>query len=331
MVPMASGGDGGGSIRIPSGYCGLFGLKPSRGRTTLGPDYGECWQGAAVEHVLTRSVRDSAAMLDAVCGPLAGDPYFIPGPGAPFLAEADKEPVSLKIGFTTRSPLGTSVHPECVKAVEHAARLLESLGHEVEETDPGIDGTALAKSYFMMYFGEMAADIHDLENVLGRKARPGDVEDPTWSLSLLGSAYSAGEFVLSLREWNKASRIMGAFFGSHDLLLTPTTAFPPARIGELKVKGVEEVLMRISNRLGLGRIMRLSGIADKVAVESLARTPFTQLANVTGLPAASVPLYWTGDNLPCGVQLVAPYAAEALIIRLASQLEKAQPWFDRVP
>jgi amidase len=281
--------------------------------------------------VLTRSVRDSAAMLDAVCGPLAGDPYFIPKPGSSFLAEVDQEPASLKIGFSTKSPLGTDVHPECVKAVEHAARLLESLGHVVEEADPGVDGTALAKSYFMMYFGEVAADIQDLVRVLGRKPRPADVEGPTWALSLLGNAYSAGEFVLSLREWNKASRAMAAYFGSHDLLLTPTTAFPPAKIGELRVKGVEEFLMRISNRLGIGRIMRLSGIADKVAVESLARTPFTQLANVTGLPAASVPLYWTPDNLPCGVQLVAPYAEEALIIRLAAQLEKAQPWFDRVP
>jgi amidase len=331
MVPMASGGDGGGSIRIPAGYCGLFGLKPSRGRTTLGPSYGECWQGAVVEHVLTRSVRDSAAMLDAVCGPMAGDPYGIPKPRRRFLSEIDKDPGRLKIGFSARSPLGTEVHPECSQALEHAAHLLEGLGHDVEEAYPGVDGLTLAKSYFMMYFGEVAADIQELKGMLGRRPRPSDVEGPTWSLALLGRAYSAGEFVLAMREWNRASRAMADYFGSYDLFLTPTTAYPPARIGELKVTGVEEILMKFTNKLGLGSLMRLSGIADKIAVETLARTPFTQLANVTGLPAASVPLHWTRDNLPCGVQVIAPYAEEALIFKVCAQLEKAQPWFGRRP
>jgi amidase len=270
-------------------------------------------------------------MLDAVCGPVPGDPYFIPRPPAPFLEETRREPGTLIIGFTTRSPLGTEVHPECRKAVEHAARVLEGLGHRVEEAEPAIDGTALARSYFMMYFGEMAADITELDGVLGRKPRPGDVEEPTWSLALLGRAYSAGEFVLAMREWNRAARAVGAFHERYDLLLTPTTAFPPAKIGELKVGGIEEILMKVANRLGVGKLMRLSGIADKIAIDSLARTPFTQLANAAGLPAVSVPLYWTEDNLPCGVQLVARYAEEALLFRISSQLEQAQPWFERRP
>lgn len=331
MVPMASGGDGGGSIRIPSAYCGLFGLKPSRGRTTLGPAYGESWQGAVVEHVLTRTVRDSAAMLDAVCGPMPGDPYGIPRPENRFLLEMEKDPGRLNIGFSTKSPLGTEVHPECRQAVEHAARLLESLGHNVEEADPPVDGTAIAKSYFMMYFGEVAADIQEFSDMLKRKLTPDDVEGTTWSLALLGRAYSAGEFVLAMREWNRASRAMAGYFERYHLFLTPTAAFPPARIGELKVSGVEEILMKVTNKLGLSRLMRLSGIADKVAVESLSRTPFTQLANITGLPAASLPLHWTRDNLPCGVHLTAPYAEEGLIFRISAQLEKTQPWFDRRP
>ncbi|HQO81310.1 MAG TPA: amidase [Deltaproteobacteria bacterium] len=331
MVPMASGGDGGGSIRIPSSYCGLFGLKPSRGRNPTGPDHGQIWQGAAVEHVLTRTVRDSAAMLDAVNGPAPGDPYEIPRPERPYLDEITRSPGALRIGFTTASPLNTPVHPECVKAVNHAARLLESLGHKVEESGPQVDGAALARSYFMMYFGEIAADIEEMRQVLGRKAVPEDVEGPTWTLNLLGRAYSAGEFVSSLREWNRAARAMGDFHRTYDLLLIPTTAYPPVKIGELKPSPAEEIIMKITNRLGLGRLMRLSGIVDRIAIDSLAKTPFTQLANLTGQPAMSVPLHWTAEGLPCGVQFIASFGNEACLFRLAAQLEEAQPWFDRRP
>lgn len=331
MAPMASGGDGGGSIRIPSSYCGLFGLKPSRGRNPTGPEYGQIWQGATVEHVLTRTVRDCAAMLDEVNGPAPGDPYVIPRPERSYLEELEHSPGALRIGFTTTSPLNTPMHPECVTAVERTARLLESLGHTVEEAGPRIDGMALARSYFMMYFGETAADIEEMQHILGRKAVPDDVEGPTWSLNLLGRAYSAGEFVSSLREWNRAARAMGDFHRNYDLFLTPTTAYPPVKIGELKPSPVEEILMKITNRFGLGRLVRLSGMADKIAIDSLAKTPFTQLANLTGQPAMSVPLYWTQNDLPCGVQFIASFGNEACLFRLAAQLEKAQPWFDRRP
>jgi amidase len=331
MVPFASGGDGGGSIRIPASYCGLFGMKPSRGRNPTGPEYGQIWQGAAVEHVLTRSVRDSAAMMDAVNGPDAGAPYIIPRPERPYLEEAAREPGPLKIAFTIKSPLNTGVHPECLKAVENAAALLTNLGHHVDEAEPDIDGIALAKSYFTMYYGEIAADIEDLNKALGRKAKPSDVEGPTWALKLLGDAFTAGEFVHAIRQWNTFARQMGLFYQKYDLYLTPTTAFPPVRIGELKPKPIEERLMKITNTLNLGKIIRLSGIADKLAIESLAKTPYTQLANIAGLPAMSVPLHWTADGLPCGVQFIAPFGDEATLFRLAGQLEKAQPWFDRRP
>lgn len=331
MVPMASGGDGGGSIRIPSSYCGLFGLKPSRGRNPCGPEYGPVWQGAEVEHVITRTVRDCAAMLDAVCGPGPGEPYYMPKPIRPFMEEIGQEPGSLRIGFTARSPIRADVHHECRKAVEGTARLLEGLGHKVEEAEPGIDGIALAHSYFMMYFGEMAADIRELKGVLGSNPVPGDVEAPTWALNLLGQAYSAGDFVLKLREWNRAARAMADFHQNYDLFLTPTTAFPPVKIGELKVSAVEEILMKITNRFGLKRLMKLSGVADKIAVETLSKTPFTQLANLTGQPAISAPLHWTADGLPCGVQFIAPIGDEAVLFRLAAQLEKARPWAHRRP
>ncbi|HPI91997.1 MAG TPA: amidase family protein [Deltaproteobacteria bacterium] len=331
MVPMASGGDGGGSIRIPSSHCGLFGLKPTRGRTPTGPEYGQIWQGAAVEHVITRSVRDSAAMLDAISGPDIGAPYIIPGPQRPFLEEVGRDPGKLRIAFTTRSPLKAEVHPECRKAVEEAAKLLADLGHIVEEAEPAIDGIALAKSYFTMYYGEIAADIEDMKRLVGRKLTREDVEGPTWLLNLLGKATSAGEFVLGIRLWNAFARQMGAFHEAYDLYLTPTVAFPPVKIGELKPKPAEEKAMKVVNRLGLGRIVKLSGLAEKIAVESLAKTPYTQLANLTGQPAMSVPLHWTADGLPIGVQLIARFGDEASLFRLAGQLEKARPWFDRRP
>ena len=331
MVPFASGGDGGGSIRIPASYCGLFGMKPSRGRNPAGPEYGEIWQGAAVEHVLTRSVRDSAAMLDAINGPDAGAPYIIPMPERPYLEETAREPGPLNIAFTKKSPLNAGVHPDCQKAVESAAALLRRLGHHVDEAEPAIDGIALAKSYLVMYYGEIAADIEDLKKILGRKAKPSDVEGPTWALKLLGDAFTAGEFVQALRQWNTFARQMGLFFQRYDLYLTPTTAFPPVRIGELKPKPIEERLMKITNALNLGKLIRLSGVADKLAIENLAKTPYTQLANVTGLPAMSVPLHWTADGLPSGVQFIAPFGDEATLFRLAGQLERAQPWFDRRP
>jgi len=331
MVPMASGGDGGGSIRIPASCCSLFGLKPSRGRTPTGPDYGMIWQGAAVEHVLSRTVRDSAAMLDATNGSDIGAPYTIADPQRPYLEEVEREPGKLRIAFCKRSPLGTYVHAECRKAVDHTVDLLKSLGHELEEAEPEIDGQAMARSFFMMYFGEMAADIKSLQEVLGRKARPSDVEGPTWALSLLGGAYSAGEFVTAMRQWNIAARQMGIFHQKYDLYLTPTLAFSPVKIGELQPSTLEKVLMRITNTLRAGRIMRLSGIADKLAVESLNKTPFTQLANFTGQPAMSVPLHWTSAGLPCGVHFTAPFGDEATLLRIAGQLEKAQPWFDKRP
>ena len=329
MVPLASGNDGGGSIRIPASCCGLFGLKPTRGRNPLGPNVGQLWQGAVVSHVITRSVRDSAAMLDATQGADAGSPYGVPPPGLPYLQEIGRDAGSLKIAYTSASPIGTPVHAECVKAVEEAARLLENLGHKVEEAQPDINGKAVAMSYLTMCFGEVAADMQEMKAILGRKAKTSDVETLTWTIGLLGRTLSAGDFAKAMREWGVAGRAMGRFHQKYDLYLTPTMAYPPVRIGELQPKPYERLAMKVVNALGLGVILKVAGLIDQMAEASLSKTPFTQLANLTGQPAMSVPLHWTSDGLPVGVHFMAPFGEEATLFRLAAQLEKARPWFDR--
>ncbi len=331
IVPLAGAGDGGGSIRIPAACCGLFGLKPSRGRVPTGPEQGEKWQGAAVEHVLTRSVRDSAAALDATLGPDPGAPYFLPAPARPYLEEVGREPGLLRVAFSLGHPLGSALHPECATAVRDAAQLLESLGHEVEEVPLPFDGRAVAQSFLMLYFGETGASIADLARHLGRPARPADVEPTTWLLGLLGRTYSAADFAAARHAWNDFARQMGRFHLTHDLLLTPTLAAPPVRVGELQPKPSEQTLLKIVNTFSLGGFVRRSGLVDKLAEQSLEKTPYTQLANLTGQPAMSVPLHWTADGLPCGVQFIAPLGAEDVLFRLAGQLEQARPWRHRRP
>jgi amidase len=331
MVPLAGGGDGGGSIRIPAAYCGLFGLKPSRGRVPTGPDFSEIWQGAVVEHVITRSVRDSAAMLDCVHGSDTGAPFHIAPPGQAFLAEVGRDPGRLRIAFDTRSPIGTPVHPEYEKAVLKAAVLLQRLGHDVAEDRPEIDGRALAQSYIAMNCGEVAADLDELSLFLGRPATPADVEIVTWTLGRLGHAESAFSLAKARRLWGKAARVMGGFLERYDLFLTPTVAQPPARVGSLKPTALEAAALRTVGALKLERLLLKSGIIAKMAMDNLARTPFTQLANFTGQPAMSVPLHWGADGLPCGVQFTARNGDEAALLRLAAQLEQESPWFDRRP
>ena len=182
-----------------------------------------------------------------------------------------------------------------------------------------------------MYFGEVSAEIKELSSFLGRKAKPSDVEPLTWTLGLLGQAFSAGDFVKIIREWDKAARVMGRFHETYDVYLTPTMAYPPVKIGELQPKPAEIVLMKVVNTLGLGGLLKVSGIVDKLATESLSKTPFTQLANFTGQPAMSVPLYWSSEGLPCGSQFIGRFGDEATLFRLAAQLEKEQPWFNKRP
>lgn len=329
IVPMAGANDGGGSIRIPAALCGLFGLKPGRGRTPWGPRYGELMHGAAMNHVLTRSVRDSAAMLDATQGPETGSLYHIVPPERPYLEEVRREPGRLRIGFTAQSPIGTAVHPEAVQAVTQAATLLESLGHRVEEAAPQIDGLRLAQDFTVMWFATCAATVDEI----GRRTGCGNegFELDTLAMAAFGRATRANEYVERYARWNDYSRQLGEFHRKYDLLLTPAVALPPARIGEIATPAWQRFTLKLLLGLGLSRLILNSGMIEKMARENLKWVPFTQLANLTGVPAMSVPLHWTAQGLPLGVQFVAPHNGEGMLFRLAGQLERAQPWVNRRP
>ena len=332
IVPLASGGDGGGSIRIPASHCGLFGLKPSRGRT---PDVGgEHWDGASCEHVLSLSVRDSAAMLDQIQGAAIGAPYVIKPPQQSYLAALTAPLPKLRIAFTTQSPYGGAVAPECIRAVEHSAALLEDLGHHVEEKTPDFSGDMLLNSYLTMYFGHTAADVVDLKKLLGPKSVK-DLEDNTRFLALMGQCLSASDYVSAKRDWFYIKQQMDQFHQSYDLLMTPTTASLPVAVGSLAIGGMK----KLQTRLAIAAGSSVAGLFKKPLLEitkdearkNLDKTPFTQLANLSGQPAMSVPLYWSEDNLPVGTQFVAPYGDETTLFKLAAQLEQAQPWQARMP
>ncbi|ASP39415.1 amidase [Bacterioplanes sanyensis] len=330
IVPMASGGDGGGSIRIPAACCGLFGLKPSRGRTPTGPYYSELWDGAAVEHVLTRSVRDSAAMLDAIAGPDSASPYPLEVRND-FLATSQQTVRPLKIGVSTRSFVGRPVAAEAVKAVEHSVELLQQLGHQVDEVDLQLDGEALADAYLTMYFGHVAADLDYVAQLLSSRPSNLDVELTTRTIGMLGKRISAGEFVSAKRRWNQFAQSMALFHQRYDLLLTPTLGDEPVALGAFEPPLLERIGMHIINGLGLHTLLLKSGMVKAMAMDNLEKLPFTQLANLTGAPAMSVPLYWTANGLPLGVQFMAPMGDEGTLLQLATQLEQAQPWLQRRP
>lgn len=333
IVPMAAAGDGGGSIRIPSACCGLFGLKPSRGRGSQGPAFGEVWDGAVVQHVISRSVRDSAAMLDILAVDEPGSPYpFAPPAGqGSCLSAALQPPGALRIAFDTQSPLGGEVHADCVAAVEDAAALLQSLGHRVEEARPGIDGAAVARCYLTLYMGHVAADLAAMARDTGVALGRLQIEDTTRALGMLGRALSAEAFVSSKLQWNGFARAMGRFHLDYDIYLTPVTASPPLPVGYFQQSLAEKALLKVASGLRLGKWLLNSGAIDKMAMQALEKLPFTQLANLTGQPAMSVPLHWNGGGLPIGVQMMAPIGDELTLLSLAGQLEQARPWAGRRP
>jgi amidase len=334
IVPMAGASDGGGSIRIPASYCGLFGLRPSRGRVPNGPSHGEFWDGASSQHALTRSVRDSAALLDAIAGIDVGAPFAIGRPERSYTEELQRPTGRLRIGYSVQSPLGTPVHPEYVEAVMRTAKLLADLGHDVEPAEPAIDGHALARSFITLYFGQAAANIAQAKRLTGATDDAFELE--TRVLALLGRTLCAGDYVDQRLRWNDYARALGCFHETHDLYLTPTAAQPPNRIGELATPPLQKVAARVVLALGAGKLLFKSGMVDKLVATSLQRVPFTQLSNLTGTPSMSVPLHWApaqegGAVLPYGVQFVARFADEALLLRLAAQLEQARPWSERRP
>jgi amidase len=331
MVPLAYGADGGGSIRIPASCCGVFGLKPTRGRNPMGPDFGEGWRGLACSHVLTRSVRDSAAMLDATAGPDIGAPYYAVPPARPFLSEVGTDPGKLRIAFTSKPFLSGIVDKDCVKGLEATGKLCQNLGHEVIEATLQIDGRAFAKAFLTIACVETRATIEEAEVLLNRKAAFKDFEPSTWVLGLLGRRCRAPELSKSLNLVQRTARQIGEFFEKYDVLLTPTLAMPPLVTGALQLKGSQLVAMKLLGRLNAGGLISMFSGIDVLAEHVFGFVPYTPLFNVTGQPAMSVPLYWNDEGLPIGMQFVGRYGDEATLFRLASQLEKARPWSQRIP
>jgi amidase len=311
MVPAAHASDGGGSIRIPASECGLVGLKPSRGRVSLGPDRGEFWNGFVISHVVTRSVRDSAAILDAVSGPMPGDPYLAPPPARAFRDEVGAEPGRLRIGLVTSVP-GGSLHADCAEAARRAGKLLESAGHSVEESRPdALIDPEMVTCFMTIVTSWVAATLDDWSRRTGHTIGRDGVEPETWAYANMGRAVTAAQYIQASLWLNVYARRMASWWASgFDLLVTPTLGAPPPRIGELA--GSPDDPLASMNRI-------------------LALIPFTPPFNITGQPAISLPLHWNAEGLPIGVQLVAAYGREDLLIRVAAQLEQAQPWSARRP
>jgi len=331
MVPAAHASDGGGSIRVPSSCCGVFGLKPTRGRVPAGPDFGDMWRGLAGDHAVTRSVRDSAALLDATAGPDTGAPYYAAPPARSFLSEVGEDPGKLRIAFTAEPFLGGTVEEDCIKGLEATVKLCQELGHEVAEAMPPIDSQAISRAFIMIVCSETRAMINEASKLLNRKASYKDFEPITWIIALLGDKFPASDLSHAINSIQLASRKVGEFFERYDVLLTPTLAMPPLKTGEFRLKGIQDVMVKLLGRLNAGGLIkRLVGI-DLLAEEAYKFAPYTPLFNVTGQPAMSVPLYWNDEGLPIGMQFAGRYGDEATLFRLAAQLEEARPWADRVP
>ncbi|MCC6461937.1 MAG: amidase [Saprospiraceae bacterium] len=325
MVPLATANDGGGSIRMPASCCGLFGLKPSRGRVSWSALEGEMWSGAAVENCLSHSVRDSAAYLDVIQGPAPGDPYIIEAPKRPYAEEVETAPGKLRIGFTTAHTLGFEVDPACVLAVEKAVSLLRAEGHELTQVDLPYLREDLTEAFLVVVAGELAGEIEVMSRYLGRKVRPSDVEASTYALNLLGRAFTAADFTFAKHKWGDISRRIAGFYEHYDLLLTPTLAKRPIRIGSLQPSSAERRLLAVVNTFGLGSAVRAT--IDSLAAKIYDYMPWTPFANLSGQPSMSVPMHWTPEeNLPIGVMFTARFGAEDILYRLAGQLEKAAPW-----
>lgn len=310
MVAAAHANDGGGSIRGPASWCGLVGLKPTRGRNPLGPDYGEMIGGLVAEHVVTRSVRDSAAILDATAGGDPGAPYVTASPARPFLDEVGVDPGRLKIAFSARSIHGHDPDPACADAVVQAANLCESLGHDVVEDVPEVDGASLTPLFGTLWASFGAWTIRDWEARTGRTATPEQFEKHTWLMSETDKRLRGSDLAMAMQNLQRFARTVAPFFERYDVWLTPTMNTPPPPLGFFD---------------------HVKDDRSRARVRMEAAAYYTSMCNVTGQPAISLPLHQTDDGLPVGVHLIGRFGDEATLFRLSSQLEAAQPWADRWP
>ena len=306
ILPAANASDGGGSIRIPASCCGLFGLKPTRGRTPSGPDVGEGWAGMSTIHAVSRSVRDSAALLDATAGPDLGAPYYAPPPERPWVEEVGGDVRGLRVGLITTAFNGVETHPDCLAAVEHAAGLCRDLGMEVEDAVLEIPSEVSNPLWNVVRPSTLVA-VEDRAAQLGREPSAEDVEPITWQM-ISGEQPSAADYIRATRAVHAIGRLVAGFFEGYDVMLSPTMASPPFPLGHLNLDRED---------------MQAQGRDVQQTVG------YTSTFNASGNPAASVPLWWNEAGLPIGVQFVAPYGDEARLIRVGSALEGAQPWFDR--
>ena len=332
IVPVASGGDGGGSIRIPASLCGLVGLKPSRGRNPTGPFRNEVWGGQVQEGVLSRTVRDTAAMLDLTHGIDAGASTSAPFDGTPFMEQMQKPIKPLKIAYS-EVPLmrqGT-IDPEVREHFYQTVKHLKSLGHHVVEAMPQFDRMTLAEGYIIRMCAEVAADIRTGEELLGVKAKPGDFELETQILAKLGQGLSAGDLAVANRYLEEVVRENGKFMQQFDLYLTPTQASLPQPTGSFKLKGWERKLSSIAGRLPLGHVAKGLGLFKQIAKDNFKDVAYTPVANITGQPAISLPLCWSDSQLPIGMMFTANFGCEGTLLQLAAQLEETLPWRDRKP
>jgi len=311
IVPMAHANDGGGSIRIPASCCGLFGLKPTRARTPQGPLFGDQLSGLTIDHAVSRTVRDSAALLDASAGPDLGDPYWAPPQERPYVQELGADPGRLRIAFTQKKLYGEEeLHPDCVAAVQDAVKLCEELGHEVTEAAPTLNGEQLVEAFTAMWEAGVAHAVDAVAQIIGRPPNEDEIEPLTRALYEEGKKVDASAYLIAVSQMQLMSRQVAAFHEQYDLWLTPTLGEPPVPLGTFESTPDDPMA-------GFTRASEF--------------VPFTPLQNATGQPAMSVPLYWNAEGLPIGTHFVARFGAEATLFRLATQLEEARPWAHKRP
>ena len=308
MVPIAHANDGGGSIRIPAAACGLVGLKPTRARNPLGPLVGDIMGGLVQEHVVCHSVRDAARMLDCTHGPGLGDPYAAPPAPTSFAAALEGKGPRLKVAFTRTKLNGQPLHPECVAAAEAAAKLCESLGHMVEEASPPVDQDTLTMPFMALWTGGLAMQVDYICQLTGQVPSLDNLEGLTFGLYHAGKAVTGAQMLGSIAALHTVSRAVAAWHQTYDVWITPTLGLPPVANGTFDFTNTDP----------------LEGFAPMIDY-----VPFTALQNGTGQPAISLPLHWSGDGLPVGVQFVAGVGEEALLLALAGELEAVSPWEPR--
>jgi amidase len=319
IVPMAHASDGGGSIRIPASCCGLFGLKPSRGINPRAAQAATITEDFGVDHVISRSVRDSAAALDAICNRSNPD----------FFASLDRSPERLRIAIVRSAMFGSDIAPEVRTALGHAIKLLQKLGHQVEDAEPEVDYAQFRLAFLTYWTVGIKQVLDHAAETLGRVPLRGDIEYATWGLANVGGAMTEADKSKARRTiWN-AAKVFAAFFERYDILLSPVLAQLPLRIGQNSITGVEKAAMNVTNILGAPWLMK--ALLRAIAARSFAFAAFTAPFNMTGQPAMSVPLYWTPEGPPVGIQFAGKLGADGLLLRLARQLEIAQPWASRRP